>query len=70
MQKHSQKGVNSFSEYLTTFSMSKTVSGGGPVSKTEKNSYPSGACIVLRQRERCGEEEEKGEKISSIVNKC
>ena len=50
--------------------MSKTVSGGGPVSKTEKNSYPSGACIVLRQRERCGEEEEKGEKISSIVNKC
>ena len=37
------------------------------MSKTDKNSYPSGACIALRQRERWGEEGGKGEKISSIV---
>lgn len=35
------------------------------MSKTEKNAYPGGACIVLRQSEREG----RREKISSIVNK-
>lgn len=37
--------------------------------KSEKNSYPCGACIVLRQREREREEGRKGEKTNSIVNK-